>query len=383
MAPELRPRRSKAEQATPKATGSTVTEPKETPKSASKATQSAPVSAAKTATKTPKSAKKSGKKAEKEPVEKKDTVKKADAEVIAPHEEEHSSSEEEADEQTKALVQTIDSGDEDGPGSGVVLFEEGQDVGKIPELSNKEKKAAKKALAASKQKEDPGVVYVGRLPHGFYEHEMKSYFSQFGPIRNLRVSRNKKTGRAKHFAFVEFEELSTAEIVAKTMDNYLLFGHILKCSVIPKAQVHDELFKGANKRFKPVPWNKMEGKQMERPLLEDKWARKINKEKKRRAERAKKLEAVGYEFDTPEVMDVNAIPAITAPEATESKTLEAVQDAPTKTIEAPPAVEIAEGEVAEKEQEATPKPAKRTRGRPAKTPQKATKGAATPRKTRG
>lgn len=32
--------------------------------------------------------------------------------------------------------------------------------------------------------------------------------------------------------------------------NYLLFGHILKCSVIPKAQVHKDLFKGSNKRFK-------------------------------------------------------------------------------------------------------------------------------------
>jgi nucleolar protein 15 len=32
--------------------------------------------------------------------------------------------------------------------------------------------------------------------------------------------------------------------------NYLLFGHILKCSVIPKEQVHKDLFKGSNKRFK-------------------------------------------------------------------------------------------------------------------------------------
>lgn len=35
--------------------------------------------------------------------------------------------------------------------------------------------------------------------------------------------------------------------------NYLLFGHILKCSVIPKAQVHKDLFKGSNKRFKVSP----------------------------------------------------------------------------------------------------------------------------------
>lgn len=198
----------------------------------------------KSAKKTPKSAKKS------------ETVEKDNVEHVKEHsiseEEELVFSDEELDEQTKALIKTVDVEDVDGAQSGVVLFEEGQDVGKIPELSKKQKKKAQKELAASssKVKEDTGVIYIGRLPHGFYEHEMRSYFSQFGPIRNLRVSRNKQTGRPKHFAFVEFEEASTAAIVAKTMDNYLLFGHILKCSVIPKAQVHDDLFKGANKRFK-------------------------------------------------------------------------------------------------------------------------------------
>jgi nucleolar protein 15 len=38
----------------------------------------------------------------------------------------------------------------------------------------------------------PGVVYLGRIPHGFYEEEMHSYFSQFGKVLQLRLSRNKK-----------------------------------------------------------------------------------------------------------------------------------------------------------------------------------------------
>lgn len=200
---------------------------------------------------TPKSTKKTPKSAKKPELAEKDVVEQV-KEISATEEDELVSSDEELDEQTKALIKTVDVEDVDGAQSGVVLFEEGQDVGKIPELSKKQKKKAQKELAAtsSKVKEDTGVIYIGRLPHGFYEHEMRSYFSQFGPIRNLRVARNKQTGRPKHFAFVEFEEESTAAIVAKTMDNYLLFGHILKCSVIPKEQVHEELFKGANKRFK-------------------------------------------------------------------------------------------------------------------------------------
>lgn len=199
--------------------------------------------ALKASKKTPKSAKKSAEKHE--PVQQ-------PKEYSTVQEDERGVSDEELDEQTRNLITTIDAEEEDSVQNGVVLFEEGQDVGRIPAISNKQKKQAQKRLAAgsSNAKEETGVLYVGRLPHGFYEHEMRSYFSQFGSIRKLRVARNKQTGRAKHFAFVEFQEASTAEIVAKTMDNYLLFGHILKCSVIPKDQLHDELFKGANKRFK-------------------------------------------------------------------------------------------------------------------------------------
>lgn len=223
-----------AGKATPKSTS------KETPKSATKEADETPApkltaKQEKTLKKTPakatpakatpaKSAKKAAKKAEPEQIveEQGKIVQKVGNDATAA-EEEQASSDEEVDEQTKALVLAVDSGDEDEQASGVITFEQGQDVGTIPdvskELSKKEKKE-KKALkaASSKTKEETGVIYIGRLPHGFYEHEMKNYFSQFGPIRNLRVSRNKKTGRAKHFAFVEFEEASTAEIVAKTMD---------------------------------------------------------------------------------------------------------------------------------------------------------------------
>jgi len=40
--------------------------------------------------------------------------------------------------------------------------------------------------------EDRGVVYLSRIPHGFYEDQLRAYFSQFGDITRLRLSRNKK-----------------------------------------------------------------------------------------------------------------------------------------------------------------------------------------------
>lgn len=62
-----------------------------------------------------------------------------------------------------------------------------------------------------------------------------------------------QTGRSKHYAFIEFDSSRVAEIVAETMDNYLLMGHILKCRAIPKSEVHPELWIGADKKFKKVP----------------------------------------------------------------------------------------------------------------------------------
>jgi RNA recognition motif-containing protein len=45
------------------------------------------------------------------------------------------------------------------------------------------------------QGKEKGVLYLGRIPHGFYEEEMKAYFSQFGDISRLRLARNKKVRR--------------------------------------------------------------------------------------------------------------------------------------------------------------------------------------------
>ena len=44
----------------------------------------------------------------------------------------------------------------------------------------------------------PGVVYVGHIPHGFYEDEMRGFFSQFGTVNRLRLSRSKKVTSYTH-----------------------------------------------------------------------------------------------------------------------------------------------------------------------------------------
>ena len=210
----------------------------------------------------------------------------------------------EPDDDTTALIAGFESeGDEEVVvGSG---FEQGQ---KIPPLPQAETTTKKLESVKNGADEEPGVVYVGRIPHGFYEHEMREYFSQFGDISRLRLSRSRKSGASKHYAFVEFTSAGVAKIVADTMNNYLMFGHILKCKAVPKEQVHENLWKGADKRFKAVPWNKIEGRKLEMGIGREQWAGRIEGEKKRRASKNEKTKEIGYEFEAGELKGVDQVP---------------------------------------------------------------------------
>merc|ERR1711874_506642 len=81
---------------------------------------------------------------------------------------------------------------------------------------------------------DRGLVYISHVPHGFYEKQMREFFSQFGTVTNLRLGRGRKTGRSKGFAFVEFKYQEVAKIAADSMNNYLMFDKIVKCELVPQ-----------------------------------------------------------------------------------------------------------------------------------------------------
>ena len=167
---------------------------------------------------------------------------------------------------------------------------------------------------------------------------MRAYFSQFGEITRLRLSRNRITGRSKHYAFVEFSSASVAKIVAETMDNYLMYGHILKCKFIPSEQLHPEIWKGANRRFKKTPWNRIEKKRLDKGKTREHWSGSIAREQKRRLAKAEKLkETLGYELELPELMDVDQVPvreetkAIEEPSSKETEAKKNDDDTPKKS----------------------------------------------------
>lgn len=167
---------------------------------------------------------------------------------------------------------------------------------------------------------------------------MKAYFSQFGEITRLRLSRNRHTGRSKHYAFIEFSSTTVAKIVAETMDNYLMYGHIVKCKFVPKEQLHPEIWKGANRRFKVTPWNRIEKKRLEKGKTREQWSKRIEAEQKKRLSKAKKLKALGYELDLPQLKSVDDVPVQQAPKTIEeAEAVQAIEPA----AEEPKAVEAA------------------------------------------
>lgn len=166
---------------------------------------------------------------------------------------------------------------------------------------------------------------------------MRAYFSQFGDITRLRLSRNRITGRSKHYAFVEFSSVSVAKIVAATMDNYLMYGHILKCKYVPSDQLHPDVWKGANRRFKKTPWNRIEKKRLEKGRTREQWAERIQKEQGKRNAKAEKLRALGYEMELPKLKSVDEVPVREEAKAIESSETKA--DEPVVAIEEPKAIE--------------------------------------------
>lgn len=231
------------------------------------------------------------------------------------HEDEEDDSDDDAltPDQTAALLAGFSSSDEDEQEedrAGIALS-------KLPKPPSNAKISVSGVEGLSKDnKEDlestPGVVYVGRLPHGFYERQMRAYFSQFGEITHLKMPRNKKTGRSKHYAFIEFASAAVADIVSKTMDKYLLFNHILRVQRISKEHVKENMWKGEGKRKRPMPRNKIEGAQLRKGTDVDGWSRRVQKELERRRSKADKLKELGYELEMPLVTNV-PLPVLDTP----------------------------------------------------------------------
>jgi len=146
----------------------------------------------------------------------------------------------------------------------------GEDTKKNVVLQKVQKKKRQRKLIKS------GVVYIKHIPHGFYEDEMKSFFSQFGKVVRLTVARSSKTGNSKGYGYLQFSDPAVAKIAAETMNNYLMFEKIVKCQVLSPDLVTSSTFANASRR----PGKNCPGQKRGEKALEKLTAHKGRKQKR-------------------------------------------------------------------------------------------------------
>ncbi|XP_065000043.1 uncharacterized RNA-binding protein C1827.05c-like isoform X1 [Musa acuminata AAA Group] len=146
------------------------------------------------------------------------------------------------------------------------------------------------------------VLYIGHIPHGFYEEQMEGFFKQFGKIKHLRIACNRKTGKSKHYGFIEFENPEVAKVVADEIHNYLLFEHNLQIHLIPPEHVHPKLWRGVNWRYNPLNWTKIARKQHNKERTVEEHQRMIKGILKRDEKRRNRIKAAGVEYECPDLV---------------------------------------------------------------------------------
>lgn len=168
-----------------------------------------------------------------------------------------------------------------------------------------EKRTAAAAVeAAEDDATDPaspyrGVLYIGHLPHGFYEEQLRGFFSQFGTVLRVRVARSKKTARAKGYGWVQFANDAVARIAAETMNGYLLFGRLLDVHLVPAERQHARMWHGADRVWRRIPWRVIERQRHNGAEPVAAAARRTARLSGRAKMASRKLAAAGVQYDVP------------------------------------------------------------------------------------
>ncbi|RMC18712.1 hypothetical protein DUI87_04608 [Hirundo rustica rustica] len=168
-----------------------------------------------------------------------------------------------------------------------------------PRLQRQFQQKVQRARTKRPAKEEltPGVVFVGHLPRGLCEPQLREYFGQFGTVKRLRLSRSKKTGGSKGYAFMEFESDDVAKIVADTMNNYLFSERLLKCHFVPPEKVHENLFQDCDRIFRKPSRPAVQRYNRTRSQLQK--ARMTQRLLRKERLLRKKLAAKGIQYDFP------------------------------------------------------------------------------------
>jgi RNA recognition motif-containing protein len=70
-------------------------------------------------------------------------------------------------------------------------------------------------------------LYVGNLPYETSESDLQTLFEACGPVASISIVRDRATGQARGFAFVEMADASGAQQAIKDLDQHAFGGRNL------------------------------------------------------------------------------------------------------------------------------------------------------------
>jgi RNA-binding protein Musashi len=101
--------------------------------------------------------------------------------------------------------------------------------------------AAAAATATNKHRNENCKVFVGGLPHGVTEDEIKQFFTRYGPVKDFKMKYDEAKQRPRGFGFITFESEETANQVLN--ERYILFN---EKQIEVKPQKHNNIANNVN-----------------------------------------------------------------------------------------------------------------------------------------
>lgn len=100
---------------------------------------------------------------------------------------------------------------------------------------------------------------------------------------------------------MKFQHAEVARIAAEAMNGYMMFGHTLKCSLVPTEQQHPHLFKCAGRKMSKKPWLQMEADRHNMQRTPEEQTKRLSRLAARCKRRNSKIKEAGIDYDAPEM----------------------------------------------------------------------------------
>lgn len=98
---------------------------------------------------------------------------------------------------------------------------------------------------------------------------------------------------------MEFQHPEVARVAADAMDGYFLFTQRLIVKLMPASKVHPKLFVGGNRKFRVVPWRKIERRRHGRDRTPEEHAERVARLIAKDKRRQVRIAAAGIEYEYP------------------------------------------------------------------------------------